>query len=309
MQHILRRKALKKLEVLSRKYDFDFGFVSDFNEPLSVDFKKLSKTFVLGTDPTQVLKSCKTVIVVAIPYQKSVEKSNLASFSWGTDYHYRCEEILKAICKLFYNSKYTIDSNILNERYFANKSNIGYIGKNSMFISEKYGSYCYLGLVLVDVKLQNNRKCALSCGDCDLCVKACPVDAITKQIDCTKCISERLQDRHNMNFQNLGTSVYGCDICQDVCKHNQRVKTLNIFKNIDLENSLSIDKRTYKKLFENRTFYWIGYRTFIRNVHIAYVNKFRDFSKLSFLKNSNSEYLKTVYKIIMEDENGQKKID
>ncbi len=297
---------MKELENLSIKYNFDYDFVQQFGEELKYDQNKLSSTNVVGTNPLQLLPTCQTVIVVAIPYQKSLETTNLASFSWGIDYHKRVTEVLEAICQLFNNSVYTIDSNVLNERYFASKTNIGYLGKNSMFISEKYGSYCYLGLVLIEELITSNRKSTISCGSCNKCLVACPTNAISNQIDCSKCISERLQNRHNLNFDKLGSNIYGCDICQDVCPHNKKQQTVDGYKLVDLESNLFINKKTYQEKFSDTTFYWIGYRTFIRNVHIAYINKFNDYSKIEFLRNSNSEYLKQVYQTIMEAKNEEK---
>ncbi len=295
---------LKELEGLSKKYNFDYDFVSDFGESLSYDHKKLSKVCALSTNPKELLETCNTVIVVVIPYEKSIEKSNIASFSWKEDYHIRTKVILNEVSQLFDNSIYTIDSNVLNERYFANKSNIGYIGKNSMFISDKYGSYCYIGLVLIEEVISSKRITSLSCNDCTKCIEICPVGAIKEQIDCRKCISERLQSRSNLDFNNIGTNIYGCDVCQDVCPHNTRKSSLDGLKYIDYEDNLFITKKEFIDRYCNFAFYWIGYRTFIRNVHIAYINKTKDYSKIEFLRNSNSDYLRKIYDIIMEEKNG-----
>lgn len=289
-----------KLEILSKTHNFDYDFVTDLGGNFTYDECLLSAQSVVGCNVYEILPTCKSVIVVTIPYEKSLEKSNIASFSWGEDYHIRVNKILDSISSLFPNSVYTVDSNKVNERFFAAKSNIGYIGKNSMFISDKYGSYCYLGLVLIEEEIKSKRTSSIECGDCNKCIVACPVKAIGKQIDCNKCISERLQNRHNLNFEKLGSSIYGCDICQDVCPHNKKISKIDSFKYVDLEGNLFLSKKSYEELYRDCTFYWIGYRSFIRNVHLAYINKYNDYSKIEFLKNGNSEYLKKVYEKVME---------
>lgn len=307
MQHILRRKKLKKLKNLSKKYNFKYGFVNDFNTKFEYDTDKLSKIYAVGTNPKEVLETCQTVMVLAFQYKSDLKTRSIASISYGINYHLRINEILEEIIELFPGSIGIVDGSVLNEKYFANKSGLGYVGKNSLFISKEYGSFCNLALVLIPEKIEhNNIECNISCGTCTRCIDACPTQAIGKQLDCNKCISEKLQTRNNLDFEGTGTSAYGCDICQNVCPHNQNKVTVvtNDFNDIDLKANLFLTKREFNEQYSKRGFHWIGYRTFLRNVHIAYINTYHDYSKIEFLKASNSEYLQQVYDKIMEDKNG-----
>lgn len=290
------------LDELSQKYDFDYGYVNDFVEELAINEELLSKVSAISTNPCQILSNCKTVVVLAFKHDNFSKNSNIAAFAWGEDYHNKLKKIGEKIIPLFNDAIFLTDTHILNERYFAKKSGIGHIGKNSMFISDKFGSFCHLAILLTSDKLSNNRKSIKHCGSCTKCIDACPTNAIGEQIDCRKCLSERLQSRNNLDFQNIGNNVYGCDICQNVCPYNifDKSPTL-LYNNVSIENLLFLKKKEFD-LFKDRTFYWIGYRSFIRNIHVAYVNNTQDYSKLSFLENSNSQYLKDVAKVLKGDE-------
>lgn len=290
---------MNRLAELAEKYDFDFDFVTDFNEEINYDQSMISDFAAVSTDPKKILPDCKTVVVLVFKYDASLEKSNIASFAWGKDYHTRISEISTHITPLFKDAQFIVDGTKLNERYFAGKSNLGYIGKNSLFISDKYGSYCNIALILTSEELKTNRsKSRKSCSECNKCIDACPASAIDEQIDCRKCIAEKLQKRNNLNFDYIGNNIYGCEICQQVCPHNinRHISNLSIL-NIDLEKNLFLTKNEFK-VYQDTTFSWIGYRSFIRNVHVAYVKTTGDLSKLEFLENSNSLYLKEVAKKI-----------
>lgn len=293
---------MDRLERLSIKYDFDYGCVNQFNEKLNYDEKTLSKVCALGTDPTQILNECQTVIVFAFKHQECSEESNVASFAYGEDYHQKLRKIEEEITPLFSNGVFLVDTHSLNERYFAKKSGIGYIGKNAMFISDKYGSYCHLALLLTTEKLSSQKTSVKQCGSCSKCIEACPVGAITSTIDCTKCISEKLQSRNNLNFTGIGKNIYGCDACQSVCPHNIAKNNIKMYNKIEIEENLFLTKKEFSK-FKDSTFYWIGYRSFIRNIHVAYVNTTKDYSKLDFLEKSNSEYLQDVARKLRGDGN------
>ncbi len=295
MQPTLGKNKMRSLESLAKKYEFDFGFVNDFGEKLEYKTELLSKVSVVETDPTLLLEGCQTVIVLAFKYSKC--SSNIASFAQGEDYHEKLRRIGNEIIPLFSNSIFLVDTHQLNERYFAKKSGIGYIGKNSMFISDKYGSYCHLALILTTEKLCKTQSSKKSCGSCQKCIDVCPVNAISEQIDCSLCISEKLQSRNNLDFSGITNEVYGCDICQKVCPHNIDKQEEKLYNEIDLNENLFLTKKEFIK-HKSNTFYWIGYRSFIRNIHVAYVATTNDYSKLYFLENSGSEYLQNVARVL-----------
>lgn len=297
MQHTLEKKLMNRLDELAKKYEFEYDFITDFDNNINFDKNKVSKVAATKTNPNEILPNCKTVVVLTFKYESSLIDSNIASFAWGEDYHTRIKDISSEIIPLFKDAVFLVDGTDLNERYFANKSKLGFIGKNSLFISEKYGSYCNIALVLTSEEIiSTSINSNIQCGDCKKCIDACPGIAIGSQIDCNKCIAEKLQRRDNLDFDNIGNNIYGCEVCQKVCPHNIKHYSDNIdVFDIDLEQNLFLTKADFK-LYKGSPFYWIGYRSFIRNVHVAYVKSTGDYSKLDFLENSNSEYLKEVAK-------------
>lgn len=285
---------MQRISNFASELEFDYGFVNQFDQQLNIDVNKLSKVAVLSTNPCEILPECKTVIVLAIKYEGNT-KNNFARFSWGEDYHTKIKNSFEELANSFDDGILLVDTHSLNERYFASKSGIGYIGKNSMFISDKFGSFCHLALILTSEHIVGNRESKKRCGECVKCINACPVNAIENQIDCRKCISEKLQSRNNLEFDKL-LNVYGCDECQNVCPHNKVDNLLPLLYNEDsLVNDLYLSKKEFVK-YKNHTFYWIGYRSYIRNVHVAYVNQTGDISNLDFLEKSNSIYLQEVSK-------------
>ncbi len=243
----------------------------------------------------------KSVIVVIIPYDTTTTNDfdgSVAMFSWGSTYQHKVEEILKEISEKYNESKYSVDSNIINERYYAAKSGLGFIGKNSMFISNKYGPTCYIGLIYVKEELDYANEISNMCGSCSKCISSCPTSALSEfNVDCNKCISESLQNKNRVgDFSHHSNKVYGCDECITCCPYFKKRDTDVLFTGIDLKSTLEISKQDFEKLYKYTSLYWIGYRTFIRNVHIAYINKYQDYSKIEFLNKSNSEYLKRIYK-------------
>lgn len=289
---------MQRIYNLAQKHEFDYGFVNEFSQNLNIDHTKISKVAALATDPTIILPNCKTVIVLAFKHEKT--RGNVASFAYGEDYHNKIREVGKEITPLFKDGTLLVDTHKLNERYFAKKSGIGFIGKNSMFISDKYGSYCHLALILTTEYIENTRQSLKTCGSCSKCISSCPVNAIENQIDCNKCISEKLQLRNNFDFKNL-VNVYGCDECQVVCPHNKVDKTdLMLYNEVNLVEDLHLTKNEFMK-YKNQTFFWIGYRSYIRNVHVAYVNRTGDLSKLEFLDKSESDYLRNVSRKLREE--------
>ncbi len=277
-------------------YEIDYAFV----KYEKVDFEKSEFNSKYAVHKTY-FNECdyKSVLVVIIPYHVNEDELRdgvIASFACGSTYQYRVEKLLKEICTCFEGSMYSVDSNEVNERYYAAKSGLGYIGKNSMFISNKYGANCYIGLVYLKEKYQYSEPIESKCGECNLCAEACQVNAIKNgEINCNVCISEKLQNKHNLtDFNTLGSKVYGCDDCLKACPHLKYSSGM-VSENIDLKSNLNLTKQEFDKFFKNKSFYWIGYRTFIRNVHVAYINRYQDYTQVKFLNESNSEYLKKVY--------------
>jgi len=183
-----------------------------------------------------------SVIVFGIPYSaKDSPGKNIASYAWGRDYHNVLRKIFKKVLlgiqeEYSFSYKICIDSSPLLEKYFAVKSGLGFLGKNTLVLHKDYGSKFFLVCILVDLPLKKEDKGFLgSCGECQRCLLACPTQAFPDayELDSQKCISYLTIEKTSSlspNEKNLAGYIFGCDICQDVCPFNQKGKDIPVLK-------------------------------------------------------------------------------
>ena len=122
-----------------------------------------------------------------------------------------------------------VDANHHVDREAAARSGVGFYGKNTMLITRRHGSWVVLGTLVSDVELEPTPPLGLDCGECTLCIDACPTDAldVAGTLDATRCLSYWSQAPASIPVdyrEPMGSHVYGCDICQDVCPWNRGVE-------------------------------------------------------------------------------------
>ena len=122
-----------------------------------------------------------------------------------------------------------VDENQHVDREAAARAGVGFYGKNTLIITRRHGSWVVLGTLVTDVEVEPSPPLALDCGECRLCVDACPTGALDEPgvLDSTRCLSYWTQSRQEIPEpyrEELGDRVYGCDICQDVCPWNRGVE-------------------------------------------------------------------------------------
>jgi len=173
-------------------------------------------------NPAKSLPGAKSIIVVGKAYEPS-PTNNLSSLAYGTDYHITLRKILEDLVNhLSCNSLVMVDSGPLSERAFAVKAGLGFWGKNGMVISPKLGSYFNIGLLIVDIVLPYSKPINKKCpDDCNLCIEACPNNAIGKPMECA---SYHTQKKSVPSQKELAGQLYGCDICQACCPLNRKVQ-------------------------------------------------------------------------------------
>ncbi len=121
-----------------------------------------------------------------------------------------------------------VDTAPVMERLHAARAGIGWVGKHSLIIHPRRGSYLLLGAVVTSLEVRppkNQRATPDRCGTCARCIEACPTDAITPySVDATRCISYLTIEHRGMIdegfYEGMGAWLFGCDICQEVCPHN-----------------------------------------------------------------------------------------
>jgi epoxyqueuosine reductase len=178
----------------------------------------------------------KSAVVVALGYGGKQPAGPIARYARGADYHDVMIERLGVLHAFIrertghdVRGKPYVDTGPILERDLAQRAGLGWIGKNTMLINPRRGSFFFLGALFVDVHLQPDAPFeADRCGTCTACMDACPTDALVapRTLDARRCISY-LTIEHRSDIPEelqplMGELVYGCDICQDVCPWNHR---------------------------------------------------------------------------------------
>lgn len=255
------------------------------------------KNIDLRIDPRLTMSNCKSIIVLAISYNVDYKekpdyklRGKLSKSSWGIDYHQvlknKMELLIEEIKKVVdFQYKYFVDTGPLVDRELAVKAGVGYYGKNSLVINDDYGSFIFIGYILTDLDLDYNERIASKCGDCNLCLKACPTGALELpyKINPKKCISYLTQTKDNIPEslrKKMGIKIYGCDTCQLVCPKNKNVRTSQHEEFIpkvtkgymDLEELLNISNKQFKEKYGHMAGSWRGKNILKRNALIALGN-------------------------------------
>lgn len=189
------------------------------------------------SDPQKILPGAKSFICVGLSYYRGHPKSTesheegrgwISNYAWGEDYHEILLEKLKQLEKWIGEMapqaefKSYVDTGPILERSYAQSAGLGWIGKNTVLINHKGGSYFFIGEILTHLELEPDTPGRDHCGTCTRCLDACPTQALTPyQLNTTRCISYLTIEHKGEIPLDVGHQVYGCDICQDVCPWNR----------------------------------------------------------------------------------------
>jgi epoxyqueuosine reductase len=199
------------------------------------EMRYLHKSSETRADIRRFLPSARSVIVTATNYYVDAGQStaHVARYAWGEDYHVvlaaRLERLVAWIREQIdepFEARIFVDKHHVQERTFARHAGLGWIGKNTMLINPEIGSFTFLAGVAVSLTLVTDQPLEDHCGSCTLCVDACPTGALVDEheLDATRCISyltiEHKGPIPESQRASIGTHVYGCDVCQDVCPYN-----------------------------------------------------------------------------------------
>lgn len=220
----LEEEAPRLEDWLNKNYHGEMGYMANHFD------KRL--------DPTKLVPGAKSVISLLYNYYPEQKQDSsapkLAKYAYGKDYHYVIKHKLKDLLYWMQDEigavdgRVFVDSAPVLERDWAKRSGLGWIGKNTLLINPKKGSFFFLAELIIDLELEPDGPMKDYCGTCTRCIDACPTQAIAPEgyfMDGSKCISYlTIELRENIPPQFKGKMdgwMFGCDVCQDVCPWNR----------------------------------------------------------------------------------------
>jgi epoxyqueuosine reductase len=245
-------------------------------------------------DPRLVMEKTRTVISLLMNYYPKdllPEEDNfiISKYGYGKDYHFLMMEKMKELVFLIKNdlgasfAKPFVDSAPLMEKAWARRCGVGWIGKNTVLINPRTGSFHFIGVILTDLETEYDQAGTDHCGTCDKCMKACPTRALTApgSLEPRRCISYQTLDNKGEMPHELRDSfrdrIYGCDICQDVCPFNSKAIPTSepefsahpqLF-HMKKDDWKKLDRETFGKLFGGTPVSHVGYERLMRNIRFV----------------------------------------
>lgn len=195
--------------------------------------------------PRKILPGAKSVIVLAMNYapadsargaaRRAPATGRVSRYAWGRDYHdiiekrhVQLEAFIRGSAGPDVEFRSYVDHGPILEKAFARQAGIGFIGKNTLLITEAFGSWVFLSVILTTLELEPGSARTSECGSCRACLDACPTGALAAPyaLDANRCISYLTIENKTAIPDELKSRlegwVFGCDICQEVCPYNAR---------------------------------------------------------------------------------------
>jgi epoxyqueuosine reductase len=255
----------------------------------------MTNYFELRTDPTRLVPGAKSVISLMYNYfpKEGVNTSaegqalKISRYAFGEDYHKVIRRKLKSLVRELqqeigdFTARVFVDSGPVLERDWAKRSGMAWIGRNTLAIHPRMGSYFFLAEIILDVELEYDHPIRDHCGTCTRCIEACPTDAISPTgyvLDGSKCISYltiELKDQIPNEYKDkMEGWIFGCDICQEVCPWN-RFSTPHTEPAFDKSEALKrmsdadwaeLTEDVFQEVFEKSAVKRTGYSGLKRNI-------------------------------------------
>jgi len=281
---MLKQKQTKLIKQLASEFGFNFCGIAQatkldddarrlelwLNKGMHGKMQYMERYFELRIDPRQLVPGAKSVITLLLNYfpkdKQDAGTLKISKYAFGKDYH---EVIREKLNKLIESIKINVgeihgrgfvDSAPVLERTWAQRSGLGWVGKNGNLINKENGSFFFIATLITDLDLEPDEPFAKDyCGTCTRCIDACPTDAILpgKIVDGSKCISYFTIELKDMliptemkgKFENW---AFGCDICQDVCPWNRFSKPTNEIEFTPLPGILNISTKEWEAMTEEK---------------------------------------------------------
>jgi len=225
----------------------ELGFFEEWlARGFAADMDWLPRSADKRADVRNVLPGAQSVIVTATLYNTDRPYSNdlspataaIARYAWGDDYHDVLKRRLDALLAWMrsasdepFDARVYVDTGPVQERVYAQYAGLGWIGKNTCLINPEIGSWLFLAEIVCTLPLEPDAQGLEQCGSCTKCLQACPTGALVEPgvLDSNRCISFlTIEARGPLPVEylaSMGTHVYGCDVCQEVCPYNRPAPT------------------------------------------------------------------------------------
>jgi epoxyqueuosine reductase len=262
------------------------------NEGMQGEMAYLERNRDKRYDPALLVEDAQSVITVLYNYYpeekpETTDNYKISKYAYGKDYHYIIKDKLRRLLQKIEKktgkrkARVFVDTAPVMDRVWAQKSGLGFIGKNTLLISKQEGSFFFIGHIILDLELEYSESDPANyCGSCTHCIDACPTGALQAfQLDARKCISyltieyrgSTLPEGLKGKFNNW---IFGCDICQDVCPWNRFAKPhdeplfgLNpVLKAMRKQDWQNLDKPKFKQLFKGSAVERAGFKGLKRNI-------------------------------------------
>ena len=227
----------------------------------------------------------KSAIVCLFPYYVGDSKGNLSLYARSLDYHKVIKEVLAPACDyikaLCPDAECEVFADIGPEidRHLAYNAGLGFYGKNGMLINDDLGSWFFIGYILCDLDLEADNPLDTTCIGCNKCIESCPGGALGESFCLDRCASHISQKKGDLTDGEIAILkksglIFGCDMCQKVCPHNNIVPkpmkefTEDIIDSLYLEDIENLSNREFMKKYGDRAFSWRGKGVLLRNIEI-----------------------------------------
>lgn len=247
----------------------------------------------LKPEQDELSEKIQSIVVVLFPYYAGVEKGNLSMYCRGIDYHAVVPKYLKPVGEALKQElgevvQYGVyaDTGPLRDRYLALRAGLGFVGRNQMMINRKYGSYCFIAYMTVNLPLETDPEPAWTsepqCLNCGACVSGCPGGAMQEDggFIMERCRSGITQKKGELEKWELeifykDDAIFGCDVCQRVCPHNKGIATSPIkefveerIDSLEMEDLEGLSRKQFQEKYPNRAFTWRGPEVLRRNLRL-----------------------------------------
>ena len=303
---MIKEQYTTQIKAAARRLGFE-GIGIAKAEPMEAEAKRLEAWLQQGfhgkmgymenhfdkrTDPTLLVPGAKSVISLLYNYytpkqQQDPTAPKISKYAYGKDYHYVIKDKLKELLAFIsdeigaVHGRCFVDSAPVLERDWAKRSGLGWVGKNTLLIHPKKGSYFFLAELIIDLELSTDHPIKDYCGTCTRCIDACPTEAISPNgyvVDGSKCISyftielkENIPTTYKGKFENW---MFGCDICQDVCPWNrfsyqhqeEQFQPSSTLLEMTKKDWIEITEDVFKKVFKKSAVKRTKYAGLKRNI-------------------------------------------